>query len=299
MIDNIYDKTSKIAFNIYGNDFLRYFGEFKEIRDVLETEINTAYGVQRKLDKLIEVDDDTLQDWEFEVKVIGDETLFKIEEYNKLKSAEHGKIVDSIIIYFGNPENCKEEIKIGRSIIFVPIIKYLQKMDLPKRLNTIENKVKNGKKILIEDELTLIFVGLSVKDKYKEKIVKKVCEVLNEIDYIDKSRRISIDSLISFQIENFVKSKKDRDKLNEVVSMSVPFEKVLLEVEREHQFDKGYNKGIEQGMKQGREQGREQSTDRIVLNMLDEAFDDQTILECTECPANHFFELKRKHLSGK
>ena len=44
MIDGIYDKTSKISFSTYGDDFLRYFGEYKRIVEELGTEVHTLYG---------------------------------------------------------------------------------------------------------------------------------------------------------------------------------------------------------------------------------------------------------------
>lgn len=54
-------------------------------------------------------------------------------------------------------------------------------MGLPKRLNIVEYKVKSNIKISRQDELTLIFVALSVSDKDKEEMVKRVCGVLKLI----------------------------------------------------------------------------------------------------------------------
>lgn len=287
MIDGIYDKTSKISFSTYGDDFLRYFGEYIRIIEELGTEVHTLYGTHRRLDKLVLVDDGTLQNWEFEYHKLTQSTLSKIWDYNKLKSAESGKITDSFIICFGNPASSEEEIKIGRTVTFAPIIKYLQKMGLPKKLSTIEDKVKDNRRITVLDELTLIFVTLSVKDSEKEKIVKRVCNILDEIDYIDKSRREVIDSLISFQIENFVKSEKDKNKLNKVVDMQLSVEELFLQVEREYEFDKGYT------------QGREEVKDEIILNMLDQSVDDVIIQNYTGCSLEHLQKLKREHLAGK
>ena len=67
MVDKLYDKTSKIAFSAYGNDFLTYFGECKKIIRELATEFETLYGKHGRLDKLVLVEDDTLQNWEFEL----------------------------------------------------------------------------------------------------------------------------------------------------------------------------------------------------------------------------------------
>jgi len=289
MIDGLYDKTSKILFSTYGDDFLEYFGEYKKIIRELGTEVHTLYGTHRRLDRLALVDDNTLQNWEFEVKEINDDTLSRIWEYNNLKSAEIGTIMDSFIISFANPDSCKEAVEIGRSIVFAPIIKYLQKMGLHKKLNTIEEKVNDNKKITVQDELTLIFVTLSVKDSSKEKMLKRVCGVLKKIDYIVEYRRVVIDSIISFQIENFVKTKEDKDNLNEVVSMQMSVEELFVQTEREYEFDSGYNQGIKEGVKKG----KIEAEDEIILNMLKNSIEDELIMKYTNCSREHLQELKK------
>ena len=137
MVDNIYDKTSKISFTAYNDDFLEYFGEYKKIIRELGTEFETLYGAHRRVDKLVLVDDDTIQNWEFHFKALDGDDLMKFWEYNNVKSAQTGKTVDSFIISFADPEYCDEKVKIGRTVCFAPIIKYLQKMGLHKKLNTI------------------------------------------------------------------------------------------------------------------------------------------------------------------
>ena len=189
----------------------------------------------------------------------------------------------SFIVCFDDPDSCEEEIKIGRTVTFAPIIKYLQKMGLPKKLSTIEDKVKDNRRITVLDELTLIFATLSVKDSEKENMIKRVCCILDEIDYIDKSRREVIDSLISFQIENFVKSEIDKNKLNKVVDMQLSVEELFLQVEHEYEFDKGYTQG----------------KDEIILNMLDQSVDEVIIQNYTGCSLEHLQKLKKEHLAGK
>ena len=298
MIDGLYDKTSKISFSVYGDDFLKYFGEYRKIIAELGTEIHTLYGSHRRLDRLVLVDDDTLQNWEFEFKNISKDTLTRFWEYNNLKSAEIGKITDSFIISFADPALCDEKVEIGQSIVFAPIIKYLQLMDLPKKLNIIENKVNNGKKITIEDELTLIFVALSVKDNYKGDMVERVCNVLEQINYINNYRRIVIDSLISFQIENFIKSKKVQKELYEVVDMQMSVEELFIQTEREYEFDSGFNKGVKEGKKEGKKEGRDEIKEEIILNMLNDSVDDESIQKFTNCSAEDLNKIKRKYLDA-
>jgi hypothetical protein len=300
MISGLYDKTSKISFSTYKDNFINFFGEYRKIIRELETEVQTLHGTYKRLDKLILVDDDTLENWEFEFKEIKEDTLNRIWDYNKLKSAETGKIVDSFIISFANPDSCENSIEIGRTVVFAPIVHYLQNMGLPQKLNTIEIKVKNNEFINIEDELTLIFVALSVKNAYKEEIVKRVCAVLEKIDYIDKSRRVVIDSLISYQIENFVKSKEDQEMLNKVVDMQMSVEEIFIQAERDYEFNSGFDSGLKEGKKEGIKKGIEKgikdSRDEIILNMLNDSVDDESILRFTGCSREYLQAFKKKQL---
>lgn len=240
---------------------------------------------------MVLVDDETLQNWEFHFKQLTEDDLKTFWEYNNLKSAETGQIVDTFVISFANPDSCIEEIDVGRVIQFAPIIKYLQTMGLPKKLNTIEEKVKNNIKITIEDELTLIFVTLSVPDKDKEEILNRVCAVLDEIDYINNYRRTVIDTLISFQIENFVKDKENKNDLNEVVDMQVPVEELFLQVERESEYDEGYA--------QGRNDGKSEEKDEIILNMLSKSFDFETIQDLANCSRARILRVRDEFFPSK
>lgn len=295
LVDKLYDKTFKIAFSAYGDDFLRYFGEYKNIIEELGTEFDTLYGEQGRLDKLVLVEDDTLQNWEFEFKKIDDVTLKRFWKYNNVKSAQWGKILDSFIISFANPQDCDEMVKIGESIYFTPIIKYLQNMELHKKLNVIEKKVNINKKLSSMDELTLIFVTLTVPDKKKETVLNRVCDVLNKIDYIKIYKRKVIDSLIAFQIENFVKFEKDKNRLNEVVSMQVPVERLIIQAELEAQFDEGFEHGFDEGKLEGKLEGK----DEIILNMLKNSFDMKTIQKVVDCTKKDILRVKNKNWVSK
>ena len=287
LIDKIYDKTSKISFSTYGDDFLRYFGEYAEIIHELGTEIETLKGRNKRLDKLVLVDDGTLQNWEFEFKDLDEDTLKKSWGYNNLKSAETGKIVDSFIVSFGNPDNCDETFDIGRSIHFAPIIKYFQKMGLPEKLKNIEEKVRNNEKVDIFDELTLIFVTLSAHDKDKQETLNRVCDVLKEVDYIDNFRRKVIDSLIAFQIENFIDSQKERDRLNRVVDMQMSVEELFKQVFLEDEYDKGFDEGYDEGKNE------------MILNLLKKSASIDFIEDVSGCSRGHILKIRNQNFAGK
>ncbi|MDO5814153.1 MAG: hypothetical protein Q4Q18_00840 [Methanobrevibacter sp.] len=72
--------------------------------------------------------------------------------------------------------------------------------------------------------------------------------------------------------------------------MQMSVEELFIQVEREHEFDSGYNKGITEGKKEGKKEVK----DEIILNMLKESVDDETILKTTKCSKKHLNELKAK-----
>lgn len=303
MIDNIYDKSSKILFLVYQNDFLRYFGEYKKIIRELPTELDTLYGMNRRLDKLILVDDGTLQNWEFQFKNTDECQLKTFWEYNNVKSAQTGKIVDSFVVSFANPDSCDEKVDVGRSIVFRPIIKYLQKMGLDKKLITIKDKIKDHRKLSKLDEITLVLSTLAVDNENKEKSVRFVCDLLRCIDNIDNYRRTVIDSLIAFQIENFVISKEEKEELNEVLSMKIPVEELFLQVEREVEFQNRYEQGFDEGRikgkEEGKKEGKKEGKNEIILNMLDKRFDFETIQKAVGCSKEHIQKISDKHIASK
>lgn len=118
-------------------------------------------------------------------------------------------------------------------------------------------------------------------------MVKRVCGVLEKIDYINVYRRTVIDSLITFQIENFVKSKNGLEKLNEGVDMQVPVGELFFQVEREARYDEGYDVGFDEGK------------DEIILKMLAGSVSPKVIQEYSGCSIGHIIELKNNHFASK
>lgn len=117
-------------------------------------------------------------------------------------------------------------------------------------------------------------------------------------DYINGYRRIVIDSLISFQIENFIESKKVQKELYEVVDMQMSVEELFIQTEREYEFDSGFNKGVKEGKKEGKKEGRDEIKEEIILNMLKDSVDDESIQKFTDCSAEDLNKIKRKYLDA-
>jgi hypothetical protein len=88
-----------------------------------------------------------------------------------------------------------------------------------------------------------------------------------------------------------VKSKENRNKLNEVVGMQMSVEELFVQTEREYEFDSGFSKGMIEGKKEVQEQ--------FILNMMNDSIDDETILKWTNCSEERLQEIKRKFLADK
>ena len=71
--------------------------------------------------------------------------------------------------------------------------------------------------------------------------------------------------------------------------MQLSVEELFIQVEREYEYDSGYDCGRSEGVSQGK--------DEVILKMLDDSVDDETIQKCTGCSLDYIHELKQK--SGK
>ena len=73
--------------------------------------------------------------------------------------------------------------------------------------------------------------------------------------------------------------------------------------EREYEFDSGFNKGMIEGKKEGKKdgitEGKKEVQEQIILNMLNDSIDDETILKWTNCSEERLQEIKRKFLADK
>ncbi|WP_296872728.1 hypothetical protein [uncultured Methanobrevibacter sp.] len=74
-----------------------------------------------------------------------------------------------------------------------------------------------------------------------------------------------------------------------VVVMQMSVEELFVQTELEYQFDSGYNKGIKEGVKKG----KKETEDEIIMNMLENSFDDELIVKATNCSREHLQELKK------
>ena len=93
--------------------------------------------------------------------------------------------------------------------------------------------------------------------------------------------------------------------------MQMSVEELFVQTEREYEFDSGFNKGIIEGKKEGilegkkegitegKKEGKKEVQEQIILNMLNDSMDDETIQKLTNCSEECLQEIKRKFLAGK
>ena len=77
--------------------------------------------------------------------------------------------------------------------------------------------------------------------------------------------------------------------------MQMSVEELFIQTEREYEFDSGFDQGIKEGKKEGKKEEKEE----IILNMLKNSFDDEIIVEVTNCSRGYLQELKTRYLAGK
>ncbi len=73
--------------------------------------------------------------------------------------------------------------------------------------------------------------------------------------------------------------------------MQMSIEEIFIQAERDYEFNSGFDSGMKEGMKEG----IKNSKDEIILNMLKESVDEESILRLTGCSREYLHEFKRKH----
>ena len=156
----------------------------------------------------------------------------------------------------------------------------LQLFNLRKKLHSAKKKID----INTIKELSIVARNLAEKLANESKELFDQDEILCE-DF--HSMLLAIQNLIEYLNRNYI----DDENLEEEVNIMT---KSLYDPEVEK---KGIEKGIEQGIKQGMKEATEKKEVEIVLNMLVEGLDEETISKFTKIDIQKVKEIIKKHLN--
>ena len=279
-IHKIYDVLMKIIILTYLGEFLKYIGEMREIKEILQTEITTLNGRTKILDFLCRLVDDTLCHIEFQFPVAYPDDLNKFFDYNITAEICYDGITDSTIFNFTEENQGAKETKIGKSKDFHPDNFYLGNIDFERELEKIniklglqqlENIINDNEKNIIlsyTEELHLLLMSLAPKYKNKKKLLKPVVCLLKNEKLFHQEKVNTIRSIIQLEIDNLLTEDEKKEFKGEI-KMNDETERIIKqavdEVNRKYELEaiyraeeKGRKEGREEDKKEGRKEGREE-----------------------------------------
>ena len=278
-IHRIYDTILKIVILTYSIEFLKYIGEEREIKEILQTEISTMHGRTQHLDFLCKLEDDSICHIEFQFPVAYIPDLTRFFDYNIKAQIKYDGIVDTLIFNFTSSTQGACEIDIGETKSFHPKMFYLGDVDFKKELETIINKVNKGEsenvKLTYQEELNLMLMPLAFKYKDKKSLLKPIVELLRKDEIFHKEKIDIIKSIIKLEVNNFL-SGAEKEELKGDIQMNQSteeiFKQVIDEVNKKYEqeaYDMGEEHGRKEGMKEGKREGMKEGKKEGIIEGSD------------------------------
>ena len=237
------DKFFKVSAILFGQLFVDAFGLDYHVIRLYRNELNTFNGKTLFADLVFETREGVLLNFEFQDVKITEKDLKRYMDYKVLLQCQSGKPVVTVIIC---TYHVKSEVYIfheTETSILKPIIHYLLDHYDEVKYLSLKNKIKNNQKLSHHDIQFLVLLPFtSIKNSRQEKI-RDVCTLIEEI----KTKKLFNDNEfylpLILAINQYVSDENERNKLIEVLTMSMSADEI---------YEKVMNSGIfEQGVEIG------------------------------------------------
>lgn len=276
-IYHVYDRILRLIIFAYLNEFLRYVGEKRSIKQILNAEFTTKKGRRLYLDFLCELEDGTLLNIEFQFKSQDKFDLDRFHDYNIHSQTEHDSLCETLIVSFRTSPSGQKSRKIGKTKSMHPLIFYLGDIDFEEILNTTEDKANNNIELTNNEEISLLLMCLLPKYKNKKEILGKICEILKKEYLFDKTKISTFKAVIKLEINNLMtdsekKSFKGEIEMTpeamELLTKSFEIsEKKRAQLELEEVRRESLKEGKIEGKKEGKKEGKIETKKEIAKNL--------------------------------
>lgn len=191
-ITNYEDMIMKRAMNIFAQEWLKFFGIDKEVKELGPTELVVLESRNMFIDYTFLMEDDTYIHIEFQTTNKGIADLRRFRAYEALLSYQTGKDVVTYVIYSGDIINPKDIHHTGISEYRVKTISMASK-DGVKVFNAIIDKIQSGKDITTQDIIELTFTPIMGGKQSK---VDKILQAIRLVKNVDKNYRCDVESIL-------------------------------------------------------------------------------------------------------
>lgn len=209
-ITNYEDMIMKRAMDIFAQEGLKFFGIYKEVKELGPTELVVLESKNMFMDYTFLMEDDTYIHFEFQTTNKGVADLRRFRAYEALLSHQTGKDVVTYVIYSGDITNPKDTYYTGISEYRVKTISMASK-DGDEVFNALIDKIQSGKDLTVHDIIELTFTPIMGGKQSK---VDKILQAIRLVKDVDKNYRYDVESIL-YAFANKFLDKADLEKVKE------------------------------------------------------------------------------------
>lgn len=263
-----YDTLQKMALIAFSQEMLSAMGDERKVVGFYPTELIIPTFGSNFMDGVLELEDGTLMNIEFQTGDINEDFLIRCAQYAINLRVISGRHVESVIVSTGSRINSKKVATISKNFKFEPKIYFYSDLNGSEKLINIKNKIKNQEKLTSKDHYDLIFIPL-MGNVNKVKAAFEVFDIVNNKKLFSQDEQSKIKQC-QFVVADIVADgdKNLRNKLMERIFVVAEF---LIEYEKNL---------VESSIEKGRKEGRDDGIREVAKNLKD-TLSDEDIAERT------------------
>lgn len=251
-LNNRYDTLQKMALIAFAQTMLSAMGDTRKVVRFYPTELIIPTFQQKFMDGVLELEDGTLTNIEFQTGDLDEDFLLRCAQYATNLRVISGRYVETKILSTGLRINSEKIAIISKNFHFAPELFFYSEFDGLEKLINIKNKIKNKEKLSASDHYDLIFIPLMGNADGAE-VAVEVFEIVNNQKVFNKHEQILIKKC-QYVVADIIADgdrnlfKKFMEKIYMLTMLSGYLEEredELFEFVRKEAEDDGMKKGME------------------------------------------------------
>lgn len=185
------DTLQKLSLIAFSQAMLTMMGDKRKVVGFYPTELIIPTFRKKLMDGVLELDDGTLINIEFQTGNLNEVFLLRCAQYAVNLRVVSGKYVETKIISTGSKDKSKTEVFISNIFPFKPELHFYSELNGLEKLINIKNKIKNKEKLTLTDGYNLIFIPM-MGNVNKIKAAFEVFKIANEKGLFSEDKQSEI-----------------------------------------------------------------------------------------------------------
>lgn len=253
VIHNNHDVLQKLVLIAFAQELQIAIGDKRKVIGFYPTELIIPTFQKKLMDGVLELEDGTLLNIEFQTGNLKEDFLLRCAQYAINLRVVSRRYVETRIISTGLREKSESCVLISKSKKLEFETFFYSEFDGLEKLNNIKNKIVNNEKLTDNDSCDLIFIPL-MGNVDRVDVAFEVFEILNNEKIFTKEKQSKIKQC-QFVVADIVSNGDEKlfKKFWEVINMNTNFlreyERELVENSKEEGRDEGIKEGMEKILK--------------------------------------------------